>query len=782
MNQIIQDKNNLKSADYHMGLTNEEAESRKKNGLNNCAAIPPTKSVKMILKDHLLTLFNLVNIVMGTVLFINQSYKNMLFLGVVFCNIGIGLFQEIRAKISTDKLSLLAKSQSKVLRDAVEVEIPFDDIVLGDIVKLSIGDYVPAGCIIKNGSVEVNESFITGECESISKTTDEYLYCGSMIVSGSCYAEISQVGKENLIQEMQIHASKYKNVGSQIIKSLRKIINIVTVFIIPYSFLFYFLQNSRGVESVTAINNTVAALVGMMPEGLVLLVSGVMTLSVYRLSKKKVLVKELYSIETLARTDTICLDKTGTLTDGSLYVEKVIPLNNYSENEIINILGTIAENNTENETVKALKRYTAFSEKQEITSIIPFSSKTKYCMVSFSNHTYILGAPNIIVCNTDTKNQELYQKLSNEYRVLCIAESNETSQNAIPENRTTIAFVLLNETIRSNAKDTIHYFQEQNVNIKVISGDDPITVSAIAQQVGISCSEKAIDLTGVSNDADYTYYAENYTVFGRATPFQKKAIINALQRKGHTVAMTGDGVNDTLAMREADCSIAINDGSSAARNVADIVLLNSDYDSIPEIVYEGRTAIHNLEFSSSLFLVKTVYSILLGTLFLFIPFQYPFIPIQLTLVNSFTVAIPSLILSLRKNKSAVKGNFLFNAISKAIPIGVMIVISILTLAFHAEKGFITFGDSSSLSAYCVAILTSFGILTFLDKPNKNIVATVLSSLLIYLIATVILDELFNMIIKDYFTILLGLGTIFIALILFFLYKLLSNYLRQKTKC
>lgn len=708
------------------GLSPEEVLLRRKQGLSNESATPKTKSVPRILREHLFTLFNLLNAVMAAILFIAGSYKNMLFMIVVLCNIGIGIFQELRAKIATDKLSVIAAAKVTAVRGGQKTEITADEIVFGDILHLTAGNQVPVGCVVLSGEAEVNESFITGETEPVSKGPSGNLMPGSFLTAGSCVCEAETVGKESLLRILESGSRTYRKKNSEIIRSLNRIINIVTVLVIPYSFLFYWLQTGRGVGSVQAVNTTIASVVGMIPEGLVLLVSGVMALAVYRLSKRNVLVKELYSVESLARTDVLCLDKTGTLTDGKLTVRGIRTAEGTTEEKLTDMLTNFATHMQENGTVLALRDYCKGRTADELVRLVPFSSARKYSRVVTANGSYVMGAPEYVIRPDEEDARALASSLSSGYRVIALAcvPGPDDGGTDIPENRVFAGLVLLSESLRPNAAQTVSYFQEQDVTVKVISGDNPVTVSAIAAAAGIRNADRIIDMTSVPDQADYRKIVLEHTVFGRVSPSQKQMLVHALRESGHTVGMTGDGVNDVLALREADVSIAINDGSSAARNVADMVMLDSDYSSLPQVVLEGRNAINNLERSSSLFLVKTIYSILLGIAFLFISAPYPFIPIQVTLINGLTVGFPSVVLALLKSNKRVNGSFLRNAFLKALPVGLAVAASVLFLSLSAQAFSLPFETVSMFCAASVAACTLFGVF-WASRPLNGIKAGLL---------------------------------------------------------
>ena len=764
----------LRTPDVLTGLTAEEVRLRTEAGLANRSAAPKTKSVPRILREHLLTLFNLINFLMAVALLIVRSPKNTLFFGVVLCNAFIGLFQELRAKRTTDKLAILAASTVTVRRDGQEIRIPSDALVYGDIVLFRPGDQIPADCTLICGDCEVSEALLTGESEPVNKSDGDTLLSGSFLVAGECIASATRVGETGLLQEIAAGAKQYRRKTSQIIRALQRIIDALTVLLIPYALLFFWLQSKR-VPGDAAVRNTVAAMVGMIPEGLILLVSGMMALAVYRLSKKRMLVKELYSVETLARVDTLCFDKTGTLTDGKLTVANVLPLHGERE-PMLRALALISGNTAGNETADAIARYCGGQEVPRASSVTPFSSKRKYSAVYFDDgRAYILGAPEILLTPDEQAHRLTADTLAAECRVLCVSVAEAVaSPEVLPADRHALGFVMLTDTIRPGAADTVAYFLRQGVRIKLISGDHPVTVARIARGAGVPEYERYIDLSTVPEGADYGALAEAYTVFGRSTPIQKQLLVRAMQECGHTVAMTGDGVNDVLALREADCAIAINDGTDAARNVADIVMLDSDYASLPDAVAEGRSAINNLERSASLFLTKTIYSILLGVLFLILPGAYPFMPIQLTLISSLTVAIPSLILSLRPSRQRIRNNFLKNALSKALPTGIAVAVGVIACTLLGGYYRLPQTDISTACCICTAVCAVCGLFWVLHPLDRVKTAVISSVCAVYLFCAICFGGLFEMRFTRFDSFPVGIASLAFACAAFLLTVLLQN--------
>lgn len=664
MDKII-DKN--KKID--IGLTKEEVEERIKENKVNYDTSLPTKSIKTIVRENIFTLFNLINILLGVAVFCVGSYKNLLFLIVIFCNTAISIIQEINSKKAVDKLSILAQAKVNCIRDGEKQEIGINSIVLDDLLMLEIGNQIVADSIILEGEVEVNESFITGESDVIYKRKGDTLLSGSFVVSGKCKAEVIHIGDENYTSKISSGAKYVKKVNSEIMKSLNGIIKIVSIAIVPIGILLFFNQLGLTENSFkNAVVNTVAAIIGMIPEGLVLLTSTVLAVSVIRLSKRKVLVQELYCIETLARVDTLCLDKTGTITEGTMEVNDIIEITKSKEEleEILSEISSASDDN--NSTIEAIRAKYKNKQKWKVINKIPFSSQKKWSGVCFKDKgSYIIGAPEFVLREKYDEYKERIEKYSNDYRVIIVANSEgDFIEKELPDKLEVLGFVLISDVIRKEASKTLKYFKEQGVNIKIISGDNPITVSKIAKRAGVENSEKYINMQEIKTKEQLEKAAKEYTIFGRVTPVQKKELVQALKKEGHTVAMTGDGVNDVLALKEADCSIAMASGSDATRNVAELVLLDSNFASMPEIVLEGRRTINNIERSATLFLVKTIYASILAIIFLFVNMPYPFMPIQLTLISTVTIGIPSFVLALEPNKERIKGKFLRNVISRAL--------------------------------------------------------------------------------------------------------------------
>lgn len=664
------------------GLSTKEVNEQIAKNLVNYDTQPKTKTTKEIITGNAFTYFNLLNIVLAASIILVgifsdkllYSLKNCLFLGVIICNTIISTIQEITSKKIIDKLSFLSETKTTVFRDSKKVEIANEEIVKDDLAYFKIGNQIPTDSVILEGEVEVNESFLTGEVIPVLKKKGDNLLSGSFIVSGSCYAKVVNVGKENYISKISSEARYNKEVNSVIKNSFDKLIKVLSILIVPVGILFMINQYSITGSLSESIFSTVAALIGMIPEGLILLTSSVMAVSVIRLSKYKVLVQQLYCIETLARVNVICLDKTGTITEGKMKVKEVILEKGKSIADINAILGEICSASEEkNSTMEALSAY--FPQKQEwnLLESLPFSSERKYSAYNFKdNGIYFLGAPEFVLKSNYKKYENQIKTYQENYRVILLASGNANLKK--PENVKPLAFILIEDIIRKNAKETLDYFKKQGVDIKIISGDNYKTVEKVAKNAGLE-NVCGVDASTLNNE-EIKEAVKKYNVFGRVTPIQKKLIVNELKKQGKTVAMTGDGVNDVLALKEADCSIAMASGSDATRNVSQLVLLNSDFESIPHIVAEGRRTINNIERSASLLLVKTIFTILLILLCVILSSKYFFIPIQLTLITAFTIGIPSFVLALEPNEELVSGNFFLKVISKSIPAALTVVFNV----------------------------------------------------------------------------------------------------------
>lgn len=758
------------SIDYEQGLTTEEVKIRQQQKLVNYDTTVPTKSIKQIISTNIFTLFNFLNFALALLIIFVGSYKNLLFLGVVFCNTIISIIQEINAKKTIDKLSVISATKSKVVRDGTLTEIDNNEIVLDDILYLTLGNQVVTDSVIITGAVEVNESFITGESNHILKKEGDTLLSGSFIVSGSTYAKVIHVGLENYTAKISAEAHYIKHSNSVLMKSLKKIIKMISISIIPIGCLLFFRQlGIDGNDFSSAIVNTVAAILGMIPEGLVLLTSTVLAVSVVRLSKYNVLVQDLYCIETLARIDTLCLDKTGTITEGIMEVYATVPYEGISVKEVTEILGAFTTHLTDNNpTFLALKQKYQQAPNWTVKTKIPFSSERKYSGIEFINQgTFLLGAPEYLLQEKYPLFQKKLEKELQENRVLMLIHTKESWTGTLPKKYKMISLILLRDKIRKEASDTLNYFKEQGVQVKIISGDNVLTVSSIAERVGIENAKQMIDMTHVTEE-EIRNVVSQYTVFGRVSPIQKKQLILELQKQGHIVAMTGDGVNDVLALKEADCSIAMNSGTDAARNVSELVLLNSNFDAMPFVVREGRRTVNNIERSATLFLTKTTYATILAVTFALLGLQYPFIPIQLTLTSVVTIGIPSFVLALQPNKKRLEGNFLKNVLSKSLPSAMTIVFNILFIMLMNQ---IVHFSESQVSTLCVIMnaFVGFRLLYHLCLPFNTLKRFLFGTMsALFLIQFIFLKELYSLVHLNLKMMILLIGLMIASLLVFHL--------------
>ncbi len=762
-----------------IGLTSKEVEDRISKGLVNYKTDVKTKSIGEIIMTNFFTLFNFLNLALGLAIFMVGEYKNLLFLGVVICNTFISTVQEIRSKITVDKLSLLNEPKTTVIRDGKEKQIDIYEIVLDEIIKLSPGNQICTDSKIIDGEVLVNESLISGESEPVTKKIGDELLSGSFIVSGHCTAKTIHIGKDNYTAKISAEAKYIKKVNSEIMNFIKKIIKYISIAIIPVGILLF--MHQLNLESNTfsgAVVNTVAALIGMIPEGLVLLTSTVLAISVIRLSKYKVLVQELYCIETLARVDTICLDKTGTLTKGEMEVSNIVPLDLTKMSDITDALGLISYHmEPDNQTMEAIRKKYARKNDYEVLEIVPFSSQAKWSGISFKNESYIIGAPEIVLKDTSKFQKEL-DSYSNESRVVLLAKSHRKLNKSLPKDIMPMALILINDRIRPEAKMTLEYFKQQGVNIKLISGDNPLTVAGVAKKVGLD-NLKYVDMS--STTIPISKLAREYNVFGRVKPNQKKELILELKAQGHTVAMTGDGVNDVLALKEADCSIAMNSGSDAARNVSQLVLLDSNFSAMPKVVGEGRRSINNIQRSSSLFLCKTTYATLLALIFLFLDRAYPFIPIQLTLTSVVTIGIPSFILALEPNNERINGRIIINVLRKSLPTALTIVSNIIIITILPELIRLSEAEVSTLAVLLTGF-TGFMLLYRISVPFNHLRRILFVTMIsIFIFGVVFLRELFSLTILTFHLIIVLAILFMIAVMLFNMFNVLCDKLTNKIK-
>ena len=639
-----------------------------------------SKSYREIIQQHVFTLFNGINVILAIFVFFTGSYRNMLFMITVILNMLIGLFQEIRSKHMLDKLSLLNQAKIHILKDNQEVEVYIQDVKEKDILVLHAGDEICCDGHILSGNIECNESMLTGESDAIYKKENDTLLSGSFVVSGKCYMMADKVGQDTYSYSILKHAKRFKRYPSQLRDSIDTIIKWCTYILIPLGCALFIKQLIKT-NYTTATLNTVAAVVGMIPEGLVFLTSVALAISSFKLAKQDVLVQELYCIETLARTDTLCLDKTGTLTQGKLSVCHVEALE-----KVDGIIGDMMQAlPDDNATAVALRTYFNKQNHNKVISFVPFSSQRKYSSVTFEDGEYKLGAYSYIAKNKSIRVEKQIEEYTKQAMRVVVLIKNDF----------VLAYICLRDELRPDAKDTLNFFKKQGVDIKLISGDDPKTVQALAKKAGFE--SESIDMSCVQ---DVESVVDSYSIFGRVTPEQKKELVLALKKRNKTVAMTGDGVNDVMALKEADCSIAMGSGSQACKSVASLVLLENQMNALPVILYQGRCVINNIQRTASLFLVKTLFSIGLSLLTLVCLKNYPFKPIQLTLISALATGIPSFILTLEPNGSIVKGDFLKNVFSKAIPGAVCVILSVIGVSI---VGHFVPVSSSQYSTMCTIL-------------------------------------------------------------------------------
>lgn len=698
------------------GLSDDEALRLARDGKSNGSLEVKTKSVAMIFRDNICTLFNLINIILFILIASVGSVRNMLFMGVVICNIAIGIFQEVRSKRVIDRLSILSAPKARVLRGGAEKSIAISDIVIGDVVILSSGMQVPADCEIADGECEADESLITGESDGIPKRVGDELLSGSFITEGSVKAVAIRVGEQSESGKITKNAKYVKKHNSEMLRSIKKIIKVVSICIIPFGLvMFYKAFFLSGESREIAVTSSCAALLGMIPEGLVLLTSAALALSAIKLARRQTLCQDLYCAEELARVDVLCLDKTGTLTEGKTEVSEIVAIE--KQFNVESALGAFAAAFPEgNSTIKALREKYANSANFTLLNTISFNSARKWSAAEFSEvGTLILGAPSFVLGEKYPQIADECQKYSSEgFRVLVLARSERCpTKDKPPYEVSAAALVLLSDRVRSSARETLKFFKEQGVTVKVISGDDPATLSNVARKVGLD-NPQSVDMSGLSDEI-IPEICEKFTIFGRSTPEQKLLLIKALKSAGHKVAMIGDGINDVPALREADCSVAVQSGSDAARAASQLVLMTSDFAAMPKVVGEGRRCINNIERSATLFLSKTIFSFVLAAIFLFLPYSYPFKPIQMTLISAIAIGIPSFLLTLEPNFNRVSGAFLSNVLKKAMPGGISVATGIVLLSI-AENIYQISSERVSTIAVLIAGAACFRVLWNVCRP------------------------------------------------------------------
>lgn len=707
------------SPKHDFGLTSEQVKERIENKLTNIPPKSQTRSTGVIIRENVLTLFNILNICIAALIISFGQYRNLLFMGVVITTVFMGIFQEIRAKRTIDKLSIISQQHITAIRNGEKINISVEEIVLDDILILNTGDQICTdGLVLVSEGLEVNEALITGESDAVKKEIDSEVSSGSFVSSGMGIIQAVSVGTDSSASKLCEEARKEKKAKSQLILSLNKIIKVLTIIIIPIGIMLYFSEMLAGRSIDRTITSVAGALIGMIPEGLVLLTNIAFAVGVITLGKHRTLVQRLPSIEAIARIDVLCLDKTGTITDGELSVRELVNVDDFDKAEIEKIIGQLMLClKDQNTTAHALRNtYNANAALMECIYTVPFSSARKWSGATFRNNgTYIMGAPEFICSEGDKALNMSHEYAEAGSRVIALAHSSTgLESDDLPQGLESVALIILDDHIRPQAMDTFKYFSEQDVEIKVISGDNTATVSAIAKRAGLKNWDKCIDMSTYEG-GDFAEAANGYTIFGRVSPHQKRDLIKALKESGHCVGMTGDGVNDVLALKEADCSVAMANGSDASRSVSDLVLLDSNFDALIPAVYEGRRVINNIERVASLYLVKTIFSTVLAIIYILLPFTYPFIPIQLTLVSTLTIGIPTFFLALKPNKKRIQGNFLQSVLLKAVPTATAVIINVLLIQWLGHMSNLSYPDTSTLATMLTGAC-GFILLYEVSKP------------------------------------------------------------------
>lgn len=773
--------------DINIGLTKQQVENRRLAGLVNKTKQNSGKSIFTIFFQNICTFFNLIWAVVFVSLLAVKSYNNLLFIVVILLNTTIAIIQEIKAKITVEKLSYVTAPKLTVIRDGKEEKIVATKLCLDDIIKLSTGNQIPTDCIVLDGKVEMNESMLTGESEAVKKQEGNMLLAGSFIISGGCIARVEKVGSESYIQTVAKQAKKFKSPQSNLFKDINNLVKYIGIIIIPVAGIM-FLNNyfTNGKDISEAIINTCGSITGMVPAGMFLLITIALSLGVIKLGKKKTLVQDIYSIEMLARTNMLCLDKTGTITDGTMRVCEHIDLKRVSglpnETAIANILNN---QHSSNQTSNAMLLYYKKDNSLVSNQNIEFSSKRKFSATSFDDiGTFAIGAPEFLHVGTLSEDIEnlMHNKMKDGKRVLMLAHSSEKIvKDELPYYMEPMAIIVLEDHIREDAIDTINWFKQNDVKIKIISGDNPYTVSNIAKRVGVENADACISLEGMSLK-EVQKIANEFTVFGRVSPEQKHALIKALKNAGNTVAMTGDGVNDSLALKEADCSIAMADGSEVARNLSNIVLLDSKFSSLPAVVKEGRQVINNVQQSSTLFLMKTVFTILLSLTTILIHTTYPFSPSQLLLLEMFIIGVPSVILAIQPNDKLIQGDFTSTILKKALPNGLLMFFNILIVI--ALNNFGIFPSDNVFKTLCTLTLlgTGFVNLVYLCYPFNILRSLCIGvSGLCVSVASFTLGQFFGITSVSFVSILVFIILVGISIPLHIFIPKLSDYIFEKFK-
>lgn len=733
--------------DYREGLSARQVEEYAAAGYRNVSVDPPAQTVKEIVHENVFTYFNLIFGVLAVLLCLVGSFRNLTFLPVIIANTLIGIVQEIRAKNTLEKLTMLHAPQASVVREGRTSTVDSEELVLDDIVIFKAGNQICADAVVAAGEVQVNESLLTGESEEITKKRGDHLMSGSFVVAGQCHARLEYVGADSYISKLTLEAkAMQKGEQSEMMRSLNKLVKFIGIALIPIGIalvvqsLFFNHGTLRG-----SITSMVAAVIGMIPEGLYLLASVALAVSSMRLAKQKVLLHDMKSIETLARVDVLCVDKTGTITENTMSVKRLIPVSAKGDDSLSRMVGDFAlAMSSDNSTMEALKSYFKEHSDEKPVKVTPFTSKTKYSGVTYEDKAHVLGAPEFILRDDyETYKEEIQQYAGKGYRVLVFADyDGEIDGKALTGKAVPLAYILLANPVRKEAPETFAYFAEQGVEVKVISGDNPLTVSEVAKEAGIKDAESYVDAATLHTDEDIADAIAEYTVFGRVTPAQKRQFVQALKSQGRTVAMTGDGVNDVLALKDADCSVAMASGSEAAVQASQVVLLESDFSCMPSVVLEGRRVVNNIQRSASLFLVKNIFSFLLSLFSVAFMITYPLEPSQISLISMFTIGIPAFFLALQPNKEVIKGHFLTNVFLKALPAGLTDVLAVGALVVFGGTFGVSPSDISTAATMLLAIV-GFMILFKICQPLDTLRVIVwIGSIIGLLACSIFLPDLF----------------------------------------
>ena len=731
-----------------LGLTEAEVLERKKKGQINIVEEKTVKSNWEIISENVFTLFNLYNFLIAIALMSVGAYSNLAFMLIIILNICIGSFQEIHAKNMVAKLSVLTISKVDVMRDGKEKSIYVDELVLDDITILNMGNQICSDSVVIDGKIEVNESLLTGESDTIVKMPGDKLYSGSYVVSGKCYAKVEKVGKDNLAAEITLKSKKHKKVNSELLNSMKKVTRLTSVIIIPVGILLFvqaFFFRDQVIKS--SVISTAAALLGMLPKGLILLISISLATGVIKLAKKKVLVQDLYSVETLAHVDVLCLDKTGTITEGKMQVsnfeifnKEIIPISvNQALSAFVNEIGD------NNGTFQALKEYFKENDTFQVDYKNSFSSERKWSSISFKDiGTIIVGAPERLIAKSNFEIKDnMVEAQKQGKRVLLVGFSKEVVEDVLPDIEI-IAAIELSDPLRKNAKEMLGFFKGEGVTVKVISGDNPLTVSSIAKQAGLEDYESYIDLSTIENDDEIIDLVDEYSIFARVSPNQKSLLVQALQAKGHTVAMTGDGVNDIIALRQADCSITLPEASDVAKQVSQIVLLNSDFSVLKDVLMEGRRVVNNITNVATIFFIKTLYSVMLSILNIITCTAFPFIPIQITLVDLAIEGYTSFFISFEPNGKQIKEKFLKSVLKNSFPYSVVIIINIITLYFLAPALGIVEPKMTTLMYYMIGFTSILAVIRVCRPFNKMRIFLCTTTAIGFFVATILFRNLLHL--------------------------------------